>query len=62
MYEELETKNLCGVFKEIDHNLIAKSINEIMKKNNLLDINRVNNLFLQKKEELKKITNTIKYD
>jgi len=32
MYEELETKNLCGVFKEIDHNLIAKSINEIMKK------------------------------
>jgi len=62
MYEELETKNLCGVFKEIDHNLIAKSINEIMKKNNLLDMNRVNNLFLQKKEELKKITNTIKYD
>jgi hypothetical protein len=25
-------------------------------------MNRVNNLFLQKKEELKKITNTIKYD
>ena len=33
-----------------------------MKKNNLLDMNIFKNLFLQKKEELKKITNTIKYD
>jgi len=62
IYNELETKKLCGVFKKIDHNLIANLINEIMKKNNLLNIDRVNNLFLQKKEELKIITNSIKHD
>ena len=41
---------------------MATLINEIMKKNNLLDMDRVNNLFIQKKEELKKITNSIKHD
>ena len=59
IYEDLEEKKLCGVFKEIDHTLIAKSINVMMSKKNLLDINEVRMLFKKQSEELNIITNSI---
>ena len=59
IYEDLEEKKLCGVFKEIDHTLIAKSINVMMSKKNLLDINEVRILFKKQSEDLNIITNSI---
>ncbi len=62
VYQELETQKLCGVFKEIDHNLIANSIEQIMHKKNLLDINKVEDLFNKKVKRLKEITLKISND
>ena len=59
IYEDLEEKKLCGVFKEIDHTLIAKSISVMMSKKNLLDINEVRILFKKQSEDLNIITNSI---
>ena len=62
IYKELKFKKLCGVFRKIDHNLIANSINKIMKKNDLLDIIKVKNLFFHKTKQLDKIAKSIIYD
>ena len=62
IYNELESQKLCGVFKEIDHNLISNLIDKIMNETELLDINKIEYLFNKKIKKLREITNKISND
>ena len=62
IYKNLNKKKFCGVFKQIDHNLIAKSIDEKMSKNKLLETNEIKKFFNEKNKKLNLLCESIAND